>query len=121
MVTKQGYIRIGQGITIGGGILSIIGGLILVLDFFMDSFALSDSVIGILIGTPFYIIQLDIIILTVLCIAFGAIAITLVSREKQIMVGGIFVIVVGILGLGIPGGIIIVGGSIYIVASTRNR
>ena len=122
MVTKQGYIRISQGISIGGGILSIIGGIILIVDYFMASFELLSPVaIGLIIGTPFYIIQLDILILTVICIVIGALAIILVSREKRILLGGIFVIIVGIIGLGIPGVIVIIGGSIYIVASTRNR
>ncbi|MCK4973329.1 MAG: hypothetical protein KAS52_08400 [Candidatus Heimdallarchaeota archaeon] len=121
MVTKQGYIRISQGISIGGGILFIIGGIILIVDFFVPSFSLPDVAVGLIIGTPFYIIQLEILILTVICIAFGALAIILVSREKRIMLGGILVILVGILGLGIPGVVIIIGGSIYIVASTRTR
>ncbi|MHA1592161.1 MAG: hypothetical protein ACTSUP_06795, partial [Candidatus Heimdallarchaeaceae archaeon] len=99
----------------------IIGGIILIVDFFVLSFSLPDVAVGLIIGTPFYIIQLEILILTVICIAFGALAIILVSREKRIMLGGILVILVGILGLGIPGVVIIIGGSIYIVASTRNR
>ena len=121
MVTKQGYIRISQGISISGGILFIIGGIILVVDFFVLSFNLPNVAIGLIIGTPLYIIQLDILISTVICIVLGALAIILVSREKRILLGGILVILVGIVGLGIPGVIIIIGGSIYIVASTRNR
>lgn len=121
MVTKQGYIRISQGISIGGGILFIIGGIILIVDFFMPSFELPPIAIGFIIGTPFYIIQLDILILTVICIVIGASAVILVSREKRILLGGILVIIAGIIGLGIPGLVIIIGGSIYIVASTRNR
>ena len=121
MVTKQGYIRISQGISIGGGILFIIGGIILIVDFFMPSYSLPNVAIGLIIGTPFYIMQLDILILTVICIVIGALAIILVSREKRIMLGGILVILAGIIGLGIPGGVIIIGGSIYIVASTRTR
>ena len=121
MVTKQGYIRISQGISIGGGILFIIGGIILIVDFFMTSYSLPNVAIGLIIGTPFYIMQLDILILTVICIVIGALAIILVSREKRIMLGGILVILAGIIGLGIPGGVIIIGGSIYIVASTRTR
>lgn len=121
MVTKQGYIRISQGISIVGGILFIIGGVILIVDYFMLSFSLPNIAIGLIIGTPFYIMQLDILILTVICIVIGALAIILVSREKRIMLGGILVILAGIVGLGIPGVVIIIGGSIYIVASTRNR
>lgn len=121
MVSKQGYIRISQGISIGGGILFIIGGIILIVDFFIPSFELPDVAIGLIIGTPFYIVQLDILILTVICIVLGASSIILVSREKYILLGGIVVILVGIIGLGIPGVVIIVGGSLYIVASTRNR
>jgi hypothetical protein len=121
MVTKQEYIRISQGISILGGMLFIIGGIILIVDFFVLSFKLPNVAIGLIIGTPFYIIQLEILILTVICIALGALAIILVSREKRILLGGILVILVGVIGLGIPGIIIIVGGSIYIVASTRNR
>ena len=121
MVTKQEYIRISQGISIGGGILFIIGGIILIVDFFVTNFSLSNVAIGLIIGTPFYISQLDILILTVISIVLGALAIILVSREKRILLGGILVILVGVVGLGIPGVIIIIGGSIYIVASTRNR
>ncbi len=121
MVTKQGYIRISQGISIGGGILFIIGGIVLiVLDYFM-ALELPRFAVGLIIGTPFYIVELHSLILTVVCIALGALAIILVSREKRILLGGILTILVGIIGLGIPGVIIIVGGSIYIVASTRNR
>ncbi len=120
MVTKQGYIRISQGISIGGGILFIIGGIVLIIYHFM-TVDLPSFAIGLIIGTPFYITELHPLILTVICIALGASAIILVSWEKRILLGGILVILVGIIGLGIPGVIIIIGGSIYIVASTRNR
>ncbi|MBY9001127.1 MAG: hypothetical protein KGD64_09450 [Candidatus Heimdallarchaeota archaeon] len=121
MVTKQGYIKIGQGISIAGGMLFVIGGIILILSYFIEGFVLNSVATGLIIGTPFYIFQMDILILTVVSIIIGASTIIFVSREKHILVGGILVIILGIVGLGIPGVIIIVGGSIYIVASTRNR
>lgn len=121
MVTKQGYIRIGQIITVVGGIFYILGGIILILSYFIQSFTLSSVVIGILIGTPFYIMELDILILTVLCVVYGASSIILVGREKFLLYAGILIILLGIIGLGIPGVFVVVGGSIYVVASTRNR
>ena len=121
MVSKQEYIRIGQIITIIGGILFVIGAIVLILSYFIESFTLNSVTIGLIIGTPFYIVELHILILTVLCVIFGTSSIILVGREKFILYSGIIIILLGIIGLGIPGLFIVIGGSIYVVASTRSR
>ncbi len=61
------------------------------------------------------------LVLAILGVAFGAISIILVNAEISDLATGIILIIIGILGLGFPGLFLVIGGILYIIASTKKR
>ena len=122
MARKQEYIKWGKILSIIGGILFVIGGVLLLLANFIPSFTLTPIASDIIIKTPFWwITGLRLIILAIIGIVLGALTIILVTSEIDALATGILLIVIGIIGLGFPGLFTVIGGILYIIASTKKR
>ena len=74
-----------------------------------------------IIKTILFTVPINEIILAILGVVIGAGIIILVGAEPPDLVTGILLIVLGIFGLGIPGLFAVVGGILFIIASTRKR
>jgi len=121
MARKQEYIKWGKILSIIGGILFVIGGALLLLANFIPSFTLTSVASDIIIKTPFYVFELRLIVLAIIGIVLGALTIILVTSEIDVLATGILLIVIGIVGLGFPGLFNVIGGILYIIASTKKR
>jgi len=127
MVTKKELQRWAKIFSLIGGVLFVLGGLLFFIDYFLTSSILPTIVRDIIIKTVIFSVLENlsgfnyILVLAILGIAFGAISIILVNAEISDLATGIILIVIGILGLGFPGLFIVIGGIIFIIASTRKR
>ena len=121
MARKQQYIKWGKILSLIGGILFILGGALLLLANFIPSFTLDSIVSDIIIKTPFYPLGLQLIVLAIIGIVLGALTIILVTSEIDVLATGIILIALGIIGLGFPGLFNVIGGILYIIASTKKR
>ena len=121
MARKQEYIKWGKILSLIGGVLFIVGGVLFLLATFISAFTLTPLASDIIIKTPFYTFGLQVIVLAIIGIVLGALTIILVTSEIDLLVTGILLIVIGIIGLGFPGLFTVIGGILYIIASTKKR
>ncbi|NPD87449.1 MAG: hypothetical protein HGN29_01915 [Asgard group archaeon] len=127
MVTKKELIKWAKAFSLIGGILFVLGGLLLFIDYFLTTSILPDIARDIVIKTVVFSALENlsefnfILVLAILGVAFGAISIILVNAEISDLATGIMLIIIGIFGLGFPGLFLVIGGIIYIIASTRKR
>ena len=127
MVTKKELIKWAKVFSLIGGVLFVLGGLLLFIDYFLTTSILPDIARDIVIKTVVFSVLENlsafnfILVLAILGVAFGAISIILVNAEISELTTGIILIIIGILGLGFPGLFLVIGGIIYIIASTRKR
>ena len=127
MVTKKELIKWAKVFSLIGGVLFVLGGLLLFIDYFLTTSILPDIARDIIIKTVVFSVLENlsafnfILVLAILGVAFGAISIILVNAEISDLATGIMLIIIGILGLGFPGLFLVIGGIIYIIASTRKR
>ncbi|MCG3225439.1 MAG: hypothetical protein H7645_00855 [Candidatus Heimdallarchaeota archaeon] len=127
MVTKKELIKWAKIFSLIGGVLFVLGGLLLFIDYFLTTSILPDIARDIVIKTVIFSVLENlsdfnyILVLAILGVAFGAISIILVNAEVSDLATGIILIIIGILGLGFPGLFLVIGGIIYIIASTRKR
>jgi hypothetical protein len=127
MVTKKELQRWAKIFSLIGGVLFVLGGLLLFIDYFLTTSILPTIARDIIIKTVVFSVLENlsgfnyILVLAILGIAFGAISIILVNAEVSDLATGIILIIIGILGLGFPGLFLVIGGIIFIIASTRKR
>ena len=121
MASKRDLRRWGQILSYTGGILFALGGALLFLDYFIDAFALNQVIQDIVIKTILFTVPIGEIVLAILGVVIGAIIIILVGAEPPDLVTGIILILLGIFGLGFPGLFAVIGGILFIIASTRKR
>ncbi len=122
MARKRDLRRWGQILSYSSGILFALGGALLFLDYFVDAFTLEGTVTqDLIIKTILFTVPIAEIVLAILGVVLGAGIIILVSAEPPDLVTGIILIILGIFGLGIPGSVAVVGGILFIIASTRKR
>ncbi|GAG97260.1 unnamed protein product, partial [marine sediment metagenome] len=127
MVTKKELIKWAKVFSLIGGVLFVLGGLLLFIDYFLTTSILPDIARDIVIKTVVFSVLENlsafnfILVLAILGVAFGAISIILVNAEISELATGIILIIIGILGLGFPGLFLVIGGIIYIIASTKKR
>ena len=127
MATKKDFQKWAKIFSLLGGILFIIGGLLLFIDYFLTSSILPKIAQDIIIKTVIFSVLENlsgfnyILVLAILGIAFGAISIILVNAEISDLATGIILIIIGFFGLGFPGLFLVIGGIIYIIASSRKR
>ncbi|MCG3222032.1 MAG: hypothetical protein H7641_11700 [Candidatus Heimdallarchaeota archaeon] len=127
MVTKKELIKWAKIFSLIGGVLFVLGGLLLFIDYFLTTSILPDIARDIIIKTVVFSVLENlsefnfILVLAILGVAFGAISIIIVNAEISDLATGIMLIIIGILGLGFPGLFLVIGGIIYIIASTRKR
>lgn len=127
MVTKKELQKWAKIFSLVGGVLFVLGGLLLFINNFLTTSILPTIVQDIIIKTVVFSILENLsefnmlLVLAILGVAFGAISIILVNAEISDLATGIILIIIGILGLGFPGLFLVIGGIIYIIASTRKR
>ena len=121
MARKRDLRRWGQILAYTGGILFAFCGALLFLDYFIDSFTLEGIAQNLILYTILFAVPMAAIILAIIGVVLGAGIIILVGAEPPDLVTGILLIVLGIFGLGIPGIFAVVGGILFIIASTRKR
>ena len=127
MAPKKELIKWAKIFSLIGGVLFVLGGLLLFIDYFLTTSILPDIARDIVIKTVVFSVLENlstfnfILVLAILGVAFGAISIILVNAEISDLATGIILIIIGILGLGFPGLFLVIGGIIYIIASTRKR
>ena len=122
MARKRDLRRWGQILSYSGGVLFALVGALLFLDYFVDAFTLEGTITkDLIIKTILFTVPINEIILAILGVVIGAGIIILVGAEPPDLVTGILLIVLGIFGLGIPGLFAVVGGILFIIASTRKR
>ena len=122
MARKRDLRRWGQILSYSGGVLFALGGALLFLDYFVDAFTLEGTIVSdLIIKTILFTVPIREIVLAILGVVIGAGIIILVSAEPPDLVTGIILILLGIFGLGIPGLFAVVGGILFIIASTRKR
>ncbi|MHA1953361.1 MAG: hypothetical protein ACXAAM_04000 [Candidatus Heimdallarchaeaceae archaeon] len=127
MVTKKELIKWAKVFSLIGGVLFVLGGLLLFIDYFLTTSILPDIARDIVIKTVVFSVLENLsafnflLVLAILGVAFGAISIIIVNAETSDLATGIILIIIGILGLGFPGLFLVIGGIIYIIASTRKR
>jgi hypothetical protein len=121
MARKRDLRRWGQILSYTGGVLFALGGALLFLDYFIDAFTLEGIVQDLVLKTILIGVPIIEIVLAILGVVIGAIIIIIVGAEPPDLVTGILLIVFGIFGLGIPGLFVVIGGILFIIASTRKR
>ncbi len=122
MVRKRELVLWGKILGLAGGIFFALGAGLLFLDFFLKNRLILGPIgEGLIVKTLMFGVNIDVLFLAIISVVLGTVVIVTVSAEPKPLVAGIILIVIGVFGLGIPGFITVVGGIIYIIASTRNR
>ena len=119
MPRKRDYQKWGKIISLIGGALFVIGGILLFFAHFLSGFTLgqlTSNFIVFLFG-----INVNLLVLGIIGVALGAFAIIIANAERSDLLSGILLIVIGIVGLGIPGLLTFVGGILYLIASAKKR
>lgn len=121
MARKREIQRWAQISSYTGGVLFALGAALLFLNHFLPSPFLPNIVQDLIVKTVLFTVPLTTIILAIISVVLGAIIIILVGAEPPDLVTGIILIVLGLFGLGIPGIFAVVGGILFIIASSRKR
>ncbi|GAH26750.1 unnamed protein product [marine sediment metagenome] len=121
MARKRDLRRWGQILAYTGGVLFALCGAVLFLSEFIDGFSLEGIFQDLILYTILFAVPMTVIVLGIIGVVIGAGIIILVGAEPPDLVTGILLIVFGIFGLGIPGIFAVVGGILFIIASTRKR
>ena len=74
-----------------------------------------------ILKTILFGVELKVLHLAIIGVVLGAGIIITVSAEPPDLVTGIILLVIGVFGLGIPGFFTVIGGILFIIASTRKR
>ena len=123
MPRKRDYQKWGKIISLIGGALFVIGGILLFFAHFLTGFTLDPLTSNFVVF--FFNISLPsqsyFLILGIIGVALGAFAIIIANAERSDLLSGILLIVIGIVGLGIPGLFTFAGGILYLIASAKKR
>jgi len=123
-VRKRDLVTTARIVSYIGGVLYVLSGGILFLDYFMPKFSLDIGsrvllyLFGIEINSG---TDVDILILAIVCVVLGAGIIILLGAEPNHLLTGILLLVLTIIGLGVIAIFPLVGGIIFIIAFTRKR
>ena len=123
-VRKRDLISSARIISYVGGVLYVLAGGILFLDYFMHRFSLD---VGSRILLYLFGIEInagtdaDVLILAIICIVIGAGIIILIGAEPDHLLTGILLLVLAIIGLGAIAIFPLAGGILFIIAFTRKR
>lgn len=121
MARKRDLQRWAQILSYTGGVLFALGAALLFLNHFLPSPYLPNIVQDLIVKTVLFTVPLTTIVLAIIGVVLGATVIILVGAEPPDLVTGIILIIIGIFSLGIPGLFTVVGGILFIIASTRKR
>ncbi|MHA1400374.1 MAG: hypothetical protein ACTSQE_08495 [Candidatus Heimdallarchaeaceae archaeon] len=117
---KADFRKWGKILATIGGILFIVGGVLLLLNIVLH-FGLgtleSDMIAK---GFILRFIPFDILI-AVIGIALGVLSIAFPNTKLSDFLLGLLLIIIGIIGIGIPGLLVVISGIFYIVASMKKR
>lgn len=119
MARKRDYQKWGKIFSLIGGALFVIGGILLFFAHFLQAFdldRLTSNFVVYLFG-----IYVNFLVLGIIGVALGAVAIVITNAEISDLLSGIFLIVIGIIGLGIPGLFTVIGGILFLIASAKKR
>jgi len=119
MARKRDYQKWGKIFSLIGGVLFVIGGLLLFLAHFLPAFTLGGLASNFIVY--FFGVNVDFLVLGIIGVALGAFAIIIANAERLDLLSGILLIVIGLVGLGIPGLFAVIGGILYLIASAKKR
>ena len=121
MARKNEYIRWGKMSAYLGGILFIIGGLVLLIYHFMDR-TLGSIEYDLIVKSSFILQNINsLLVIAFIGIVIGAFVTISINLHVSDLARGIILIVLAIIGLGIPGLLTCISGILYILASTKKR
>lgn len=119
MIRKRDLVNSAKIISYIGGVLYVLGASLLFLDHFIEGFNL--HYVGDRLINYFFGIEVNILILAIISVIIGAGIIILLGAEISYLITGIILLVLAIIGLGIPAIFAICGGILYIIAFTKKR
>jgi len=121
MAPKREYIKWGKIFTYIGGILYIVGGFVALLDVILSSYTMGSLEQDLIIQGAFIISGLYLWLIALITILIGSLSIILVNTKLNELILGIILVIFAIIALGIPGIFMVIGGIMYIIASTKKR
>jgi len=121
MATKREYIKWGKIFTYIGAILYIVGGVIALLSLIIPAHTMGPLENDLIIQGAYIIHGLYLWLIALITIVIGSIAIVLTNTKLNELALGIILVIFAIIALGIPGIFMIIGGILFIIASTKKR
>ncbi len=119
MPRKRDYQKWGKIISLIGGALFVIGGILLFFAYFLPAFTLDQLTSNFIVYL--FGINVNFLVLGIIGVALGAFAVITANAEWSDLLSGILLIVIGIVGLGFPGLLTVVGGILFLIASAKKR
>lgn len=122
MARKNEFIRWGKISAYLGGILFIIGGLVLLINHFMDRTLEGSIEYNLIVKSSFILQNINsMLVIAFIGIVLGALVTIAINLHASDLARGIILIVLAIIGLGIPGLLTCISGILYIISSTKKR